>query len=113
MDDDLGTPQGVAVIFDTLRRANARASTQAPKTLATLAATVNTSWLEMLRNLASRPPEHTRQLETQPAEAIEALVTGGRRPAQGLGTARLPVERSSLAGAWWWTTADAVVEAPT
>ena len=39
MDDDLGTPQGVAVIFDTLRRANAAIDTVA-EDAAKLAATV-------------------------------------------------------------------------
>jgi cysteinyl-tRNA synthetase len=39
MDDDLGTPQGVAVIFDTLRRANA-AIDAGTDNAATLAATV-------------------------------------------------------------------------
>ena len=39
MDDDLGTPQGVAVVFDTLRRANAALDTSADEAR-TLTATV-------------------------------------------------------------------------
>ena len=117
MDDDLGTPQGVAVIFDTLRRANA-ALDAGTEDAPTLVATVN----DLARNALGIPigvfARATRgNWKLSPSEAT-GTVTGPRAtvPADAVAHGfdadidELVAQRQAAREAKDWVTADSLRE---
>ena len=106
MDDDLGTPQGVAVIFDTLRRANA-ALDAGTEDAAKLAATV----YELTETLGIRAAAAQKaRIGARASTGVPSATATVRVQASGAAIEDLVAKRQAARDAKDWVTADSLRE---
>ena len=101
MDDDLGTPQGVAVIFDTLHRANAALDASTEPALK-LAATV----FELTQTLGIR----TAAVRARILSGVPSMTATVRVQASDAAIENLVAQRQAARDAKDWVTADSLRE---